>query len=157
MSTVALLDAPISTPALVVDCDVFDANVATAAALMQGTGKVLRPHVKTHRTPGLALRQLGSAAPGVTCAAVGEAEAMAESGIDDLLIANELVTDDKIERTAVLAKTARVSVAVDAPGPARSLYDAATKRGTTIDVLIDLDVGLGRCGVQSASAARELA
>ena len=81
----------VSTPALVVDLDVFEHNVDEMAALLRGTGKTVRPHVKTHRTPELAKRQLGESAVGVTCATVGEAEAMVAAGIDDVLVANEVV------------------------------------------------------------------
>ena len=86
------------TPALLVDLDRFEANVAAAAGMVRGTGTHLRPHAKTHRTPGLALRQLGPEAPGVTCATVGEAEVMVEAGVTDVLVANELVVPSQLER-----------------------------------------------------------
>ncbi len=98
--------AALSTPALVVDLDLFEANVAAMAVLLRGTGKTLRPHVKAHRTPDLARRQLGGAAVGITCATVGEAEAMVEAGIDDVLVANEVVEPRKIARLAALARRA---------------------------------------------------
>jgi D-serine deaminase-like pyridoxal phosphate-dependent protein len=147
----------LSTPALVVDLPTFDANVATAGRLATDHGKVLRPHVKTHRTPALALRQLGPGARGVTCATVGEAEAMAAAGIDDLLIANELVTAAKLERAAVLAARARVTLAVDDPDVARSISAAARAAGVQFAAIVDVDVGLGRCGVKSPDEAVSLA
>jgi D-serine deaminase-like pyridoxal phosphate-dependent protein len=146
-----------STPALVVDLDLFEANVAAMATLLEGSGKTVRPHVKTHRTPELALRQLGGAAVGVTCATVGEAEAMAAAGIDDILVANEVVGAWKLERLAALARTARVAVAADAAGPVAALSEAAVAAGVTIDVLIDVDTGLRRCGVASPEEAVALA
>ena len=107
----------LSTPALVVDLDVFEANIAAMADLLRGTGKTIRPHVKTHRTPELARRQLGGAAVGVTCATVGEAEAMVGAGIDDVFVANEVVDPRKIARLVALADRARIAVAVDDPEP----------------------------------------
>src|SRR5262245_64189473 len=87
------------TPALLVDLDLFDANVAAMESLLAGPAKQLRPHVKTHRTPALALRQLGGTARGVTCSTVGEAEVMVEAGIADVLVANEVVDPDKVTRS----------------------------------------------------------
>ena len=139
----------LSTPALVVDLDVFEANIAAMAALLPGTGKTLRPHVKTHRTPELARRQLGGAAIGITCATVGEAEAMVQAGIDDVLIANEVVDPRKIARLVALARHARIAVAADDPEPVAALSLEAARASTTIDLLIDVDVLLHRCGVAS--------
>ena len=86
MTPLRLPQAGVLTPALLLDLDVFDANVAAMQAMLTPTSKVLRPHVKTDRTPALALRQLGGAARGVTCSTVGEAEVMVGAGIDDVLI-----------------------------------------------------------------------
>jgi D-serine deaminase-like pyridoxal phosphate-dependent protein len=147
----------LSTPALVVDLDVFEANVAAMAALAHGTGKTIRPHVKTHRTPELARRQLGGPAVGVTCATVGEAEAVVDAGIDDVLIANEVVDPRKIARLVALGARARIGVAVDDPGPVASLAMEAARVGATIDILIDVDILLHRCGVASAADAVALA
>jgi len=147
----------LSTPALVVDLDVFEANVEAMEAMLRGTGKTIRPHVKTHRTPELARRQLGGGAVGVTCATVGEAEAMVEAGIEDVLIANEVVDPSKIARLAALAHRARIAVAVDDPAPVMTLSREAARAGVTIDVLIDVDILLHRCGVASAADALSLA
>ncbi len=144
---------PLSTPALLVDLDVFDANVAAMAALLRGTVKTVRPHVKTHRTPELAKRQLGEGATGVTCATVGEAEVMVASGIGDVLIANEVVDAAKLSRIARLAHHAKVTVAVDDAAPVERLSREAVRAGVTIDVLIDVDILLHRCGVASIPEA----
>ena len=149
--------ASFSTPALVVDLDLFEANVAAMASLLAGTAKTVRPHVKTHRTPELARRQLGGSAVGVTCATVGEAEAMVEAGIDDLLIANEVVDPHKVARLAALADRARIAVAVDDPGPLTTLSAEAARVGATIDVLIDVDVLLHRGGIATPDEALTLA
>jgi D-serine deaminase-like pyridoxal phosphate-dependent protein len=147
----------ISTPALVVDLDVFEANVAAMQYMLRHTVKTVRPHVKTHRTPELAKRQLGGAARGVTCATVGEAEAMVAAGIDDVLVANELVSEGKLERIAVLARSAKVMVAADYPEAVRGLGRAAVAAGSEVAVLIDVDVMLHRCGVTSIAEAIALA
>jgi D-serine deaminase-like pyridoxal phosphate-dependent protein len=162
METAALASVPapalvVSTPALIVDLAVFEANVAAMESMLAGTGTTVRPHVKTHRTPELARRQLGGAAVGVTCATVGEAEAMVDAGIDDVLIANEIVDPRKIARLVALAGRARLAVAVDAEEPVASLSREATREGATVDVLIDLDILLHRCGVESVDAAIRLA
>ena len=146
-----------STPALVVDLDVFEANVAAMAVLLDGSGKTVRPHVKTHRTPELAKRQLGGSAVGVTCATVGEAEAMVAAGIDDVLVANEIVDPGKMDRLASLGHSARVTIAADAADPLEQLSRAADRAGVTVRVLVDIDILLHRCGVGSAADALALA
>jgi len=148
---------PFSTPGLIVDLDVFEANLAAMADLLRGTGKTVRPHVKTHRTPELAKRQLGEGAAGVTCATVGEAEAMVAAGIDDVLIANEIVDPAKLGRIAGLARIAKVAVAADDPAPVEALARAATHAGASVGVLIDVDTLLHRCGVASVAEAVGLA
>jgi D-serine deaminase-like pyridoxal phosphate-dependent protein len=140
-----------------VDLDVFDANVAAMASMVEGSGKTVRPHVKTHRTPELARRQLGGPAAGVTCATVGEAEAMVAAGIDDVFIANEVVDAAKLARVAALAHHATVTVAADDPAPVEALSQAGLRAGVTIAVLIDVDILLHRCGVESTSEALALA
>ena len=147
----------LSTPGLVVDLDVFEANIAAMVAMVAGTGKSVRPHVKTHRTPELARRQLGGPAVGVTCATVGEAEAMVEAGLDDVFVANEVVDPLKIARLTALARRARIAVAVDDPEPVSLLATEAASASVTIDVLIDVDILLHRCGVATADDAIRLA
>jgi D-serine deaminase-like pyridoxal phosphate-dependent protein len=94
---------------------------------------------------------------GVCCATIGEAEAAIDAGITDILLANEFVTTSKLRRIAVLASRARVIVAVDAAEQVVGLSSAAERQGTIVDVLVDLDVGLGRCGVRDVSEACALA
>jgi D-serine deaminase-like pyridoxal phosphate-dependent protein len=147
----------LSTPALVVDLDVFDANVSAMASLLRGTGKTVRPHVKTHRTPELARRQLGDWGRGLTCATVGEAEAMVEAGFDDVLVANEVVDRAKIARLVRLAHRATIAVAADDPEPVSVFSREAVTAGVTIDVLIDIDILLHRCGVESIPDTIDLA
>ena len=153
----SLGDQLFSTPALVVDLDVFESNVAAMSTLLAGTGKTVRPHVKTHRTPELARRQLGGDAVGITCATVGEAEAMAAAGIDDILVANEFVDPAKMVRLASVARVAKVAVAVDSIVPLEGFSLAAVGAGVTVAVLIDLDILLHRCGVGSVADALAIA
>ena len=117
----------VSTPALIVDLDVFDHNVHEMAALLRRSGKTVRPHVKTHRTPELARRQLGESAVGVTCATVGEAEVMVAAGIDDVLVANEVVSPAKLDRAVALARRAKVTLATDDPAPVKALSERAAR------------------------------
>jgi D-serine deaminase-like pyridoxal phosphate-dependent protein len=153
----SMVETDISTPALIVDLDIFEANVRAMASLLEGKGKTVRPHVKTHRTPELARRQLGGAAVGVTCATVGEAEAMVEAGLDDVMIANEVVDPVKIARFVALGQRARIALAVDDPAPVATLSREAARAGVSVDVLIDVDVLLHRCGVSSPAEAVALA
>lgn len=147
----------IETPALLVDVTTLDDNIHAADRLLAGSDKRIRPHVKTHRTPAIALLQQTSTATGVTCATVGEAEAMIAAGLDDVLVANEIASATKLGRLADLAGRARVAVAVDAVEPLAALSQEAVRRGVTVDVLVDIDVGLHRCGVQTLEDARDLA
>lgn len=155
--TLRLPQVHVTTPALLVDLDIFDANVAAMNALLAPTSKVLRPHIKTHRTPALALRQLGGPTRGVTCSTVGEAEAMVRAGIEDILIANEVVDPAKIARLVRLADRAMVTIAVDASAIVEMLSREAARARQTIRVLIDVDVLIHRCGVSSPTEALALA
>jgi len=143
------------SPALVVDLAAFEANVAAADELLRGSAKRLRPHVKTHRTPALARRQLTAAAVGLTCATVGEAEEMVAAGAGDVLLANELIQPGKLARLAALARRARVTAAVDSAEGVLALGEAA-RAAAEVGVLVDVDVGLGRCGVAGPEEAVEL-
>jgi D-serine deaminase-like pyridoxal phosphate-dependent protein len=149
--------AEVPTPALIVDAGALDRNIARMAAFFAAGACRLRPHVKAHKTPAIARRQLaaGSCA-GLTCATVLEAEAVA-GFCDDLLIANEIVTADKCGRAAALASSRRVTVAVDSQEGLDALARAARAAGTTLGVLVDLDVGQMRCGVPPGAPAIALA
>jgi len=149
-------DGELPSPALIVREAAFATNVATADELLRGSPKRIRPHVKTHRTPALALRQLTATTAGLTCATVGEAETMVDAGAGDVLVANEVVQDGKLDRLAALARRARVAVAVDSTEGVRALGEAARRATAELLVLVDVDVGLGRCGVAGAAAAVEL-
>ena len=94
----------LETPALIVDLDVLERNMATMSCLLSGTGMRLRPHYKSHRCPAIAHRQIAGGAKGMTCAKLSEAEDLALSGIEDILIANQVTDPAKVARLASLAK-----------------------------------------------------
>lgn len=135
----------LDTPALYVDLDALERNIARMQAQCRAWGVGLRPHVKTHKIPEIARMQLAAGAIGITVAKVGEAEVLPG---DDVLIAYPLVRA-KLPRLRELAKTRRVKVAVDSVPVARDLEAIAT--------LVEVDVGVGRCGAQSPEQAVEIA
>jgi D-serine deaminase-like pyridoxal phosphate-dependent protein len=149
--------ADVDTPALVLDLDAFDRNLATMADAVRESGLRLRPHAKSHKCPEIAKRQIAAGAVGVCCQKVSEAEAMVDGGVADVLIANEVVGRPKLARLAQLAKRARVSVCVDAASVARDLDEAARAAGVRVDVLVEVDVGAQRCGVEPGEPALRLA
>jgi D-serine deaminase-like pyridoxal phosphate-dependent protein len=117
----------------------------------------LRPHFKAHKTPEIAKRQLAAGScSGLTCATVGEAE-IAAAFCDDILLANEIVAPDKCARVAALAKRIRMTTAVDSLAGLEALSHAAREAGSRIGVLVDLNFGQGRCGVETGEAALTLA
>ena len=155
-SRIGLPIEELPTPALVVDLNRVRRNVALASDRARGR-VALRPHAKTHKAAELARVQVEHGAVGVTTATVLEAEAMARGGIESVLIANEVVGAGKAEAAAELAGITRLTVAVDDLRNARDLAAAAIAAGTRIGFLVDVDVGIGRCGVRSADAAAMLA
>jgi D-serine deaminase-like pyridoxal phosphate-dependent protein len=157
--------ADIPTPALIVDAAALERNIARMAAFFAEGNCRLRPHVKAHKTPEIARRQLAAGScVGLTCATVGEAESVADIA-GDILIANELIGPGKCERAAALAvrlrhRTGRdltLTVAVDSDEGLHRLADAARALGTSIGVLVDVNVGQERCGVSTADEALALA
>ncbi|MDA1009979.1 MAG: alanine racemase [Chloroflexi bacterium] len=142
----------LDTPALWVDIDALDHNIATMAGLLRSRGLDWRPHVKASKAPALARRLVAGGAVGVTCAKVSEAEVLADGGITDILIANEIVGPLKIARLVALAARATVCVAVDDAENLRQIAAAAEASGVTVDVLVDINVGMNRCGVTPAQA-----
>jgi D-serine deaminase-like pyridoxal phosphate-dependent protein len=153
------------TPALIVDLAALDRNIARMAAFFASGECRLRPHVKAHKTPAIARRQLAAGScVGLTCATVGEAEYVADL-CDDLLLANELIGSGKSARAARVAATlrdrsgasGRLTVAVDSRDGLLALSEAAGQAGVSIGVLVDINVGQNRCGVAPGVAALDLA
>ena len=144
---IGLTKDELDTPALLVDLDVMEANIARVAAACREHGIGWRPHVKAHKTPEIAHMQLAAGAIGVTCAKLGEAEVMAAAGIRDILIANQIVGPIKIRRLMALLDRADVIVAVDSLANIRELDAAARRSGVRLRVVIEVDIGMGRAGV----------
>ena len=149
--------ADLPTPAPLVDLDRLEANIATMADFFRPLPATLRPHAKTHRTPAIARLQVAAGAAGITCAKVAMAEAMADGGIDDLFIANQVVAREAIERLCRLAARATVTVVADAASNVADLAAAAKARGVALNVVVEVDAGMGRCGVQPGQPALDLA
>src|SRR5439155_16439177 len=126
----------IATPALILDAAVLQRNIAAMAARMKGPTR-LRPHAKSHKCAQIARLQVEAGAIGVTTATVWEAAALVRAGIEDVLIANEVVGEEKIRQLALTARNARVTVAVDEERNAQALSAAAGAAGSEIGVLVD--------------------
>ncbi|MHB0878313.1 MAG: DSD1 family PLP-dependent enzyme [Anaerolineae bacterium] len=155
MSTQPISKWDLDTPALVLDLDVLEANIALMARFFAGQTARLRPHSKTHKCTQIARRQIAAGAIGITCAKVGEAEALADAA-PDILIANQIVGTTKISRLVALRRRTDVMVAVDDAGNVEQLSAAAQAAGVTLRVLVEVEVGMGRCGVQTREAALAL-
>ncbi len=145
------------TPALIVDAAALERNIGVMAAAMTGQVARLRPHTKVQKSPDLALLQLAAGAIGVTVASVWEAAAMAAAGVPDILIANQVVPPEKVEAVAALAGHVNLAVAVDDERNIDALSAALARRGTQAGVLVELDVGMARCGARSGPEALRLA
>ncbi|SLN18838.1 D-TA family PLP-dependent enzyme [Roseisalinus antarcticus] len=146
----------IQTPAVLIDMDRAEANLAMAQDLANDLGLGLRPHVKTHKLPGLARRQVALGAVGVTCQKLGEAEAMADGGLADIFLPYNILGAAKLDRLAALHGRVRLSVTADS---AETVAGYAARFGpeAPLTVLVECDTGMGRCGVQSPEAALSLA
>lgn len=147
----------VDTPALLLDLDAFERNLDRLDATLAGRNMRLRPHAKSHKTPQLALRQIARGAVGVCCQKVSEAEAMVAGGVQNVLVANEVVGQAKLARLAALAKRATIGVCVDDPGNLGELESAAREAGSRPDVYVEIDVGANRCGVAPGEPALAMA
>lgn len=147
----------IDTPTLLLDRAASDRNLARMAAFFQNRPAKLRPHFKNHKCVTLARRQLAAGAIGMTCAKLSEAEVLVEHGFADLLIANQVVGAAKVARLAHLATRARIAVAIDHIEQAAAISQAAAAAGSVVNLLIEVDIGMGRCGVAPGEPALELA
>lgn len=156
-----LIGSPIEdldTPALLLDGPASERNLRTIAEFFRDRTCRLRPHFKNHKCTALARRQWEAGSiVGFTCAKVGEAEVLAGHGFDNLLIANQVVGPRKIERLVQLAERIDVRVAVDHVEQAGAIAQAASAAGVTVGVLVEVDVGMGRCGVPPGQPALDLA
>ncbi|HVM51104.1 MAG TPA: DSD1 family PLP-dependent enzyme [Candidatus Acidoferrum sp.] len=149
--------AEVDTPALLLDGEALEANLQTMARFFAGRHCKLRPHFKSHKCTAVARRQMQAGAVGITCAKLGEAEVVAAAGIRNILIANQVVGPLKIRRLLELARCAEPMVLVDSAENVRMLSEAAVSAGARLGVLIEVDVGMGRCGVAPGQPALDLA
>lgn len=147
----------IDTPALVLDLDAFERNLARMNAALAGSNMRLRPHAKSHKCPDIALRQIQQGAVGICCQKVSEAARFVEAGVKDVLITNQIVGAKKVAHAMDLAARATIGVLVDHPEQVAQFAQASAARQTTIDIYIEVDVGMGRCGVASVKEVTDLA
>jgi len=147
----------IQTPALILDKRILHENIETMNELLKGSNLKLRPHYKSHKCDYLAHLQIQNGAKGMTCSKLSEAVDLADSGIDDILIANQIVDVKKIRRLAELAGDCRLTVCVDSMSNIKMLSDAAVTAGNTIYCLVEYEIGMQRCGVSSKEEVLELA
>ena len=145
------------TPFLTIDLDVVERNIARMQSYCDAHAIALRPHVKTHKMPLFADLQVQAGARGLTCQKLGEAELMAASGFDDILITFPLLGTGKAERLAALAGKVRIVVGADSELVARTLSSALEAGSSTAGFLVDCDTGFGRTGVQTPTDAADLA
>jgi 3-hydroxy-D-aspartate aldolase len=149
--------AAVDTPCLILELDALERNLQRLPASLQGQNIRLRPHAKSHKCPEIAQRQIALGAAGVCVQKVSEAAALVEGGVRDVLIANEVVGAPKLELLAELNRSAHVTVCADDAGNVVALDAAARAAAVTLDVLVEIDVGAGRCGVQPGAPAVVLA
>jgi D-serine deaminase-like pyridoxal phosphate-dependent protein len=147
----------LSTPALTIDLDTLERNLERMADYCRNHGLGLRPHTKTHKTPEVARMQLERGACGLTVAKVGEAEVMAPATNAEILVAYPIFGGEKLRRLATLAKERTMLIALDDEATAREVSRAASGQESALGVLVEFDVGLGRCGLEPGAACVELA
>ena len=147
----------IDTPALIVDLEAFDRNIAKMAAYSAQVGVGLRAHAKTHKSSEVARRQMAAGAVGQCVQKVGEAEVLAQAGIPDILVSNQVAVPQKLDRLAALARGTRIGLCFDDPDQVMLASAAAVRAGVELSGLVEIDVGMARCGVRPGKAAAELA
>jgi D-serine deaminase-like pyridoxal phosphate-dependent protein len=138
----------LDTPALLVDLDIMEANIGSISRACKARGVGWRPHIKGHKTPEIARLQLAAGAIGITCAKLGEAEVMAAAGIRSILIANQIVGPRKISRLLKLLEYADPILAVDNAQNVADLAAAARSIGRTIKLVIEVNIGMNRAGIE---------
>lgn len=147
----------VDTPALLIDLDAFERNLKRMADAVGKAGVRLRSHAKTHKSPIIGQKQIALGAVGLCCQKVSEAAVMIEGGVRDVLVSNEVIGARKLDRLAALSRQARVIGCVDNPVGVASMAAAAERNGTRIDVIVEINVGASRCGVDPGEPAVELA
>jgi len=156
-SPIGLSKWDLDTPALLIDLDTLEKNIATIAGRCKNSELDWRPHTKGHKSPVIAQKCIAAGAIGVTCAKLGEAEVMAAAGVRDILIANQVVGAQKVARLVNLRRLADVMVSVDDPAHIEAIGTAASAIGVSVRVLIETNVGMNRSGVEPGTPVAELA
>lgn len=148
----------VDTPALLLDLNLAEANMAQVHERVRSRGLAVRAHVKAHKTPALARLQLAAGASGICCQKASEAEVFANAGFKDILVTNQLVGASKLARVAgIAARGVRLGICVDHAVQIEQAQAAAQEAATTLEVLVEVDIGHGRCGVADAASAVKLA
>lgn len=153
----SLYKSDLDTPALIVDIDKLRRNITDMAEFAASQGIQLRPHAKTHKTPQVAALQLETGAVGLTVAKLSEAEVFIDAGCREVLVAYPLVGESKHRRLVELCRRANIMTVVDHPEIANGLSRSMSAAGLELPVMVEVDTGLGRCGVGPGPPARELA
>jgi len=138
----------VDTPQAVVDIDILDLNIKRMNDVVKQYGVKLRPHIKTHRTPAIAHRQLvAGGACGITVAKLGEAEVMAACGIKDILVAYPIIGVNKVNRLFNLARDNKIRVLLDSIEVARGISEGSKRHDMEMEILVEIEVGVKRCGI----------
>lgn len=153
----AALIRQFGSPAVVIDLDIVERNIARLQAACDAAGLANRPHVKTHKSPVIAAMQRAAGARGITCQKLGEAEVMAEGGMDDILISYNILGEDKVARLGALLGKVTVTVAADNPVTVAGLPRAGEIAGRPLPVVVECDTGNKRAGVETPAEAVALA
>src|SRR5690242_9137522 len=150
----------VDTPAILIDAEILDRNLRNMASYCGEHNLKLRPHTKTHKMPEIARMQVRYGAPGITVAKLGEAEVMADAGLDDITIVYPLWGESKWKRLTELAKRIRIAVTMDSLAVAEGISKAAQSAGVEVGIRLEFDTGLRRCGLpvteQSMDVARRV-
>ena len=149
--------ADIDTPALVIDLDALDRNISKMAEFARQTGVRIRPHAKTHKSAAIALRQIAQGAVGQCVQKVGEAEALVRAGVKDILVSNQVVGERKLRRLAALAQDATIALCFDSAEQIDAASRIAKDFGVQLGALVEIEVGMERCGVAPGKPAAALA
>src|SRR5262249_31475255 len=136
--------AEVETPALIIDLDVLDRNIAKMAEFARATGVRVRPHAKTHKSTAVALRQIALGAVGPCLHKVGEAEVLVRGGVKDVLVSNQVVGERKLRRLAALAKEATIALCFDAADQVDAASRVARDFGVVLGGLVEIEVGMER-------------
>jgi D-serine deaminase-like pyridoxal phosphate-dependent protein len=145
------------SPAVVIDLDIVERNIARLQSLCDAAGIANRPHIKTHKSPVIAAMQIAAGAHGITCQKLGEAEVMADAGLDDILISYNILGEEKIARLGALAGRVKMTVSADNAVVVEGLAQAGEIAGRPLDVLVECDTGRKRAGVETPGEAVALA